>query len=95
MACGGLVQRLIKYVYRMKFIQRLFKIVQARHGKIEVEYVNCPSSPAFWLDESDPNIVKAKYMLRSASQVASTSLQQNNSMDIIQIQDRAPIATGI
>ena len=36
------------------------KIVQVRHGKIEVEYVNCPNKPAFWLDESDPNIVKNK-----------------------------------
>ena len=64
-------------------LTRSCKTVQARHGKIEVEYVNCPSKLAFWLDESDLNTVKHENMLRSVSQVASTSMQQNNSMDTI------------
>ena len=71
------------------------KIPQARHGKIEVEYVNCPSKQDFWLDESNPNISKHKYMLRSMSQVVSTSTQQSNSKETNQIQDRAPISIGI
>ena len=33
------------------------KIVQVRHCKIEVEYVNCPKKTAFLLDDSDQNIV--------------------------------------
>ena len=57
------------------------KKLQARHSKIEIEFVNCPSKQAFWLDESNPNNVNPKYMLGSMSQVASRRTQQSNNME--------------
>ena len=36
------------------------KLEQTKHGKIEVEYVNCQSKPAFWFDESNPKHCSTK-----------------------------------
>ena len=55
------------------------KTVQARHGKIEVGYVNCQSKPAFWLHETNPSIVKPNYLWKSGSQVPSMSIEKVNS----------------
>ena len=58
------------------------KNVQSGQGKIEVEYVSCPNKPTFWLDESNPNIITPKYLLRSATQALPMNIQQSNSMQI-------------
>ena len=66
------------------------KIVQSIRGEIEVEYVNCPDKPAFWLDESSPIIVTPKYMLRSATHALPMNTQESISIQSSQLPDPTP-----
>ena len=71
------------------------KIVQARQGKIKVEYVNCPNKPDFLLNELSPSIITPKYMLRSTTQVLPMNMPHVNSMETMQLHDPAPINAPI